>query len=48
MIWSVAERSERSTTVIKLLVVSEFVVLTHSIEPIGSRFQAIGLDVVSG
>ena len=48
MILSVAERPERSITVIKLLVVSREVVLTHSAEPMVSRFQAIGLSVGSG
>lgn len=48
MILSVAERPERSTTVIKLFVVSTYVALTHSIEPMVSRFQAIGLSVGSG
>ena len=48
MILSVAERPERSTTVIKLVVVSTYVVLTHSIEPIVSRPQAIGLPASPG
>jgi hypothetical protein len=48
VILSVAERPERSTTVIRLLVVSAYAVLTHSIEPMASRFQAIGLSVRSG
>jgi hypothetical protein len=48
MIRSVAERPERSTTVIKLFVVSMEVVLTHSDEPMVNRFQAIGLSAGSG
>jgi hypothetical protein len=48
MIWSVAERPERSTTVIKLFVVSTEVVLTHSDEPMVNRSQAIGLSTGSG
>jgi hypothetical protein len=48
MIWSVAERPERLTTVIKLLVVSSYVALTHSIEPMVSRFQAMGWSAGSG
>jgi len=48
MISSVAERPERLTTVIKLLVVSTCVALTHSIEPMVSRFQAMGWSVGSG
>ena len=48
MIRSVAERPERSMTVIKLFVVSAEVVLTHSDEPMVNRFQAIGLSAGSG
>ena len=48
MILSVAERPERSTTVIKLFVVSKYVVLTHSIEPIVSRFQGSACPLVLG
>ena len=48
MILSVAERPERSTTVIKPVVGCEAVVLTHSIEPTVSRLQGIGLPVHSG
>jgi hypothetical protein len=48
MIWRVAERPERSRTVIKLLVVSKYEVLTHSIEPAFSRFQGIDSPVGSG
>ena len=48
MILSVAERPERSTTVIKLLVGCEAVVLTHSIAPTVSRLQGIGLPAPSG
>jgi hypothetical protein len=47
MILSVAERPERSTTVIKLFVGSEAVVFTHSIVPTVSRLQGIGFPAPS-
>jgi hypothetical protein len=48
MIWRVAERPERSTTVIMLVVVPNSVDRTHSIEPMVIRFQGIGLSVGAG